>query len=325
MSGGSSQRVQDEVRVRLVADPASVPAARTFVRDALTAWQLPEIAEDASLCVSELASNAALHSASAYFQIVLDAIPGAVRICVDDQGAVPAAAVVVPAPEREEDSIPSLEELASTGRGLMIVSAIAGDWGVEQTVTGKRVWAELSYEDVADNTVRAAAPPRPAVAAHSAAPTALPEGWHAVRLADCPVALSLRQDRHLDELIRELQLVDTAETAPSRELAAVIQGLLHGQAQARHMGRRTAQDAAAAGLATIDVEMAMPIVAAEQVQQLHRAVGEADALCEQQELLTLASPPDVVALREWMVHEIVRQIEYGDPPLRYAVWLERRR
>ena len=133
MSGGTGPRVRDEIRARLVADPVSVPAARRLVRDALIAWGVDQLVEDACLCVSELTSNAALHSASPYFDIVLDDQPGSVRICVDDQGPVPAAAVVQrdrsPVEELDDD-LSALEALTSTGRGLMIVSAIASDWGV---------------------------------------------------------------------------------------------------------------------------------------------------------------------------------------------------
>jgi anti-sigma regulatory factor (Ser/Thr protein kinase) len=323
MSGGTGPRVRDEIRARLVADPVSVPAARRLVRDALIAWGVDQLVEDACLCVSELTSNAALHSASPYFDIVLDDQPGSVRICVDDQGPVPAAAVVQrdrsPVEELDDD-LSALEALTSTGRGLMIVSAIASDWGVEETSAGKRVWAQLTYDPGATG---AEPVPRPSVSATAPDPASLPAGWHVVRLAGCPVQLSLRQDRHLDELIRELQLVDGSDADPPRELAKVISDLLQQQASARHMGRLTAQRAVAAGLQHVDVDMTVPGQAAEAVQELNRAVRAADALCRRQQLLTLASSPEVVALREWMSQEIAAQICDGAPPTTYEDWLAR--
>jgi anti-sigma regulatory factor (Ser/Thr protein kinase) len=310
------------VRVRLVADPVSVPAARRFVSDALSHWLLPELVEDASLCVSELTSNAALHSGSAFFDVVMDEHPGAVRISVDDQGVVPAAAVV------ERDSLEGLDGLgdpddldglSSTGRGLLIVSAIASDWGVEESDAGKRVWAQIPRPGVEQEPRPAGThPPRAA----PAVPPTLPAGWHVVRLASCPVELSLRQDRHLDELVRELQIVGARGGEPSRELAEVIDALLQEQAHARHMGRQIALDAAAAGLTEVDVDMPVPAEAAGEVQRLHEAVLRADVLCEQEQLLTLASSPEVIRLRAWMVHEFVHQVEYGDPPQSYAHWLQ---
>lgn len=324
MSGGTGPRVRDEVRARLAADPVSVPAARRLVRDALLAWNLEQLVDDASLCVSELTSNAALHSASPFFDIVLDDRPGAVRICVDDQGMVPAAAVVQwrRSPTEEiDDELSTLEALTSTGRGLMIVAALSSDWGVEETGAGKRVWFQLTYDDEVAQQVEA--PPPPEVTAAAPSPDSLPQGWHVVRLARCPVRLSLRQDRHLDELIRELQIVDAGDVKPSRELARVISDLLQEQASARHMGRLTAQEAAAAGLETIDIDMTVPAEAAEAVQELNRAVRAADALCRDRELLTLASSQEVVLLREWMAQEIMTQIRAGTPPTAYEDWLAR--
>jgi hypothetical protein len=49
----------------------------------------------------------------------------------------------------------------------------------------------------------------------------------------------------------------------------------------------------------------------------------ADALCEQMELLTVASPPELRELRAWMSHELVAQIERREPPVTWADWLRR--
>jgi anti-sigma regulatory factor (Ser/Thr protein kinase) len=324
----ADQAARPPVRVRLVADPVSVPAARRFVSDALWNWRLPELVEDASLCVSELTSNAALHSGSAFFDVVMHEQPDAVRISVDDQGVVPAAAVV----ERDGldglddlEGLDDLDGLSSTGRGLLIVAAIASDWGVEETAAGKRVWAQIPRPDAEPERRSAEArhhpPTAPAMPSVPSVPPTLPAGWHVVRLAGCPVELSLRQDRHLDELVRELQIVGARGAEPSRELAEVIDGLLQEQAHARHMGRQIALDAAAAGLTEVDVDMPVPAEAADEVQRLHEAVMRADVLCEQEQLLTLASSSEVIRLREWMVHEFARQVEYGDPPQSYAHWL----
>ncbi len=59
------------------------------------------------------------------------------------------------------------------------------------------------------------------------------------------------------------------------------------------MGRRTAQDAAAAGLEQVTVVMLLPKHAAEEVERLDDAVSAADALCSSEQLLTLASPPEI--------------------------------
>lgn len=95
-----------------------------------------------------------------------------------------------------------------------------------------------------------------------------------MRLERCPVRLALESDDHLDELVRELQLV-VGGTAPP-EPASVIRRLLDGQAQARHMGRRTAQQVADGGREQMTVERLLPTVAAAQVEQLDDAGAVAD-------------------------------------------------
>ncbi len=308
------------LRVRFAADPASVPGARRFVADGLTSLGRVALVDDASLCVSELAANAALHSASTYMEIAVQALDDAVRISVEDDGMTPAEAVVPRSsfPGPDDDDLLLADE-PTTGRGLAIVSILASDWGVERLEHGKRIWADLT-EVADDHGVRQ---PRTTVAEEHGEPaTTLPEGWVLVRLVGCPVELSLRQDQHLDELVRELQLMQG--DSASHALAAEMAGLLSGPAHARHMGRRLAQEAADQGKTHIDVEMAMPIEFGREVVKLQEAVRAADVLCEERRLLTLASSEDLRLLRAWMTESVVGQAERGAEPVSWATWLTRR-
>ena len=296
-----------------------MPAARRFVADGLSTWGLSRLAEDATLCVSELAGNAALHSTSSFMHVDLGRRRDVVRVSVEDDGAVPVQAVV-PRPSFPDPGDPSdllLENEATTGRGLAIVSILASDWGVETTVSGKRVWFELT-DVVQDHGVR---PPRTSEDTTGEQPTAMPDGWVRVRLAGCPVRLSLRQDEHLDELIRELQLVGADRANPtSQALALELQGLLSGPAHARHLGRRIAQTAAAQGKTHVDIEMAMPREYGAEVEKLDRAVKAADVLCADMRLLTLASSADLRTLRAWMTHEVVQQTRFSAEPVAWQDW-----
>lgn len=321
----TKQAVETQLRVRLAADPASVPGARRFIADGLMSWGLEDLVDDATLCVSELAGNAALHSSSTFMRIAMRFLGGAVRISVEDNGAVPVAALVprsrFPAPGDEPDVV-LLEDEPTTGRGLAIVSILARDWGVERVEGGKRVWA-----DITDDTVEHGLRPPQLTSDVLPEPSggALPDGWVLVRLAGCPVRLSLRQDEHLDELIRELQLITAdRDNARSQALAVELQGLLRGPAHARHTGRRIAQAAAAVGEDYIEVDMAMPREFSADVQELHEAVKAADVLCEDIRLLTLASSTDLRALRAWMTEQLVQQIEHGAAAVSWTDWLEER-
>jgi anti-sigma regulatory factor (Ser/Thr protein kinase) len=319
VSGFLAPPTPGELRVRLAAEPASVPGARRFVSEGLVSWGHHSLVEDAALCVTEMASNAALHSGSGFMNVLVHDLDRTVRICVEDEGAVPVHAVV---PQMHHSPAANggshnVEDEPTTGRGLAIVSILASRWGVDQTDVGKRIWAEITTPG-RENPVR-----RPQTSTVSDEPASgLPADWFSVVLRDCPVELSLRQDQHLDELIRELQLVDSDRAAPpSRALAEVIARLLQGPAFARHTGRRIAQDAHALGLVTIDVTMTVPGEVAAQVRQLNEAVAEADRLCEEEELLTLASPADLRLIRAWMTFSIDDQIENGAEPVSYADWL----
>ena len=296
------------LRLTLAAHPSSVPAARHFVADGSRAWGRDGLVDDAALCVTELAANAVLHSGSHLLTVTLERTPGGLRLAVSDCGDVPAAAVVPRSlPQVADDPLLDLE--AATGRGLVLVALLAAAWGVDESATGKQVWVELA-EVVSDEP---AGPIRTPVATASALPAdVLPSGWHRVVLADCPVLLSLRQDDHLDELIRELQLMDGQQR--SSWLSDRISGLLVRHAHARHLGRRLAQDARADGRTTMTIVLPVPAAAAHDVQELDEAVREADALCQDARFLTLASAPEVRALRTWMVEEFVGQIEQGAAP-----------
>jgi anti-sigma regulatory factor (Ser/Thr protein kinase) len=303
--------------VRLAADPAGVPGARRFVVEGMTDWGRGDLADAAELVVSEFAGNAALHSGARFMYVTLAPRDERVRIAVEDDGPVPAEVVMPHAPAAVHDA--EWGQHATTGRGLAIVSMLAADWGVEVTLRGKRVWAELSEADGA-NDVRP--PIRSDAAVRADGGPELPPGWVLVRLADCPVALSLRQDQHLDELVRELQLLAVHTDNPRSQLiASQISSLLTSPAHARLTGRRIAEEAHAAGLDVVDVEMAMPREFSALIQRLDEAVRRADELCEQDQLLTLQSTPELRELRRWMTHEIVAQADRGSTPTPWATWV----
>jgi len=97
---------------------------------------------EAALVVSELATNAIRHTASGepggVFIVSVTVRADGVMIAVDDLGSATEPAIRDP-----------VEELAASGRGLMLVATVAKEWGISRTATGRRVWAELSGHDAA--------------------------------------------------------------------------------------------------------------------------------------------------------------------------------
>jgi hypothetical protein len=277
------------------------------------------VVDDAALVLTELCTNATLHSGASYFHVSVHATPQReVCVSVSDDGPVPAAAVARRSEGLHTRTERSIRSELTTGRGLAIIDELAVDWGVTAEASGKQVWAQLSGGQPGEAS-RSVPTPR-AEQSEEAQRGSLPPGWTVVQLRECPVRLGLAQDDHLDELIRELQLIAGQSEQPP-QLGALIRELLDGQASARRMGRHTAQEAAAAGLEHVTVEMLLPDRAAQEIERLHEAVSAADALCDSQELLTLASDPEVRQLRAWMRDEIRDQIRGIRSPQTYESWV----
>jgi len=123
---------EDREVVRTLACSVDTPRkARRLLEQTLNAWGLSALIPDASLVVSELATNAIVH-AGTYLEVTLTREPAALRVAVADGG--PPLPEGHPAPPRP---------IATSGRGLYIIQSIAQRWGSDPTPNGKRVWAEL--------------------------------------------------------------------------------------------------------------------------------------------------------------------------------------
>lgn len=121
------------------AELESAAAARRFAASVLASWRCDALVESAQLLISELVVNAVLHAESAV-TVRLSLRPGTLRVEVADTSSAP------PQP-REVDAA------AVTGRGLLIVDAVASSWGVEPTDDGKSVWFELAVDDIGPTAV----------------------------------------------------------------------------------------------------------------------------------------------------------------------------
>jgi anti-sigma regulatory factor (Ser/Thr protein kinase) len=110
--------------------PEAVAAVRRFVTDALERWGEDALVMDATLVVSELATNAVLH-ASSPFRVSVDRSVGVVCLSIQD---------VAPDHAQQRD----IKGQDLSGRGMMIVEAVARRWGCDSLPAGKVVWAELA-------------------------------------------------------------------------------------------------------------------------------------------------------------------------------------
>jgi hypothetical protein len=70
---------------------------------------------------------------------------------------------------------------------------------------------------------------------------------------------------------------------------------------------------------SIDTEMRLPAEAREAALSLAALLEEADDYCRQGDLLTLATPPELVTFRRWYLGQIVEQLE-GAAPVAWPTW-----
>ncbi|WP_174501736.1 ATP-binding SpoIIE family protein phosphatase [Streptacidiphilus neutrinimicus] len=113
--------------------PARIATARRELRGILQDWNSPDDADAAVLLVSELLTNVLLHT--------------------DQEGALLAELSGAPCGRRlrievsdGSDELPHLRspgEMASSGRGLVLLDLLADRWGVRPSGEGKVVWFEI--------------------------------------------------------------------------------------------------------------------------------------------------------------------------------------
>ncbi|WP_345632964.1 ATP-binding protein [Streptomyces thinghirensis] len=121
-------------------DPSEVGRARRWARSRLAGAGIQAdepLAETLVLLVSELVTNAVVHTgSSAVLRLVLpgavaeEAEEATVRLEVDD------ASDRAPVPR-------CVDGEATGGRGLALVDGLADRWGWSREGTGKRIWCEL--------------------------------------------------------------------------------------------------------------------------------------------------------------------------------------
>jgi serine phosphatase RsbU (regulator of sigma subunit)/anti-sigma regulatory factor (Ser/Thr protein kinase) len=116
-------------------EPERIAEARQHLRELLHDWGSAEQVDSAVLLVSEMVTNVLVHTDTD--ALLLAEVTGAaggrrLRVEVFDAG----------------DDLPHKRhpgELASSGRGLMLINILAHDWGVDPRGEGKSIWFEL-YE-----------------------------------------------------------------------------------------------------------------------------------------------------------------------------------
>ncbi len=284
-----------------------MPRARRLVRAALAGGGA-DLAADAELVVSELATNAALHGEPPITVRVVR--NGTLRVEVEDSG-------------RQAPIVLRQGVDAMTGRGLSMVSRVVSRWGVDPLPSGgKVVWAEFDSR---------AAAARPGAGLPSPSDlSAVLDAWsedrpatptYTIRLGPVSTKLLLAAKSHIDNVVRELMLMREGEASsgvalPS-ELSELVRTVTVDFAEVRNEIKRQAAAAAEVGRVLTDVELHLSAAAADSGARYLEALDRADRFARSAHFLTLASPPVHRLFRRWYVGVIVdhlRDLSAGRVP-----------
>ncbi|MFI1391788.1 ATP-binding protein [Streptomyces griseoaurantiacus] len=130
-----------EFTMRFTSTPRGARLARRLVSHRLDDWGHPyttSVNETLTLITAELAANAVRHGhvPGRDFHVHLTLAEGTFRIEVTDTRAEKQPLATSPS---------ATDSLSESGRGLLLVAALADDWGVSprKAAPGKTVWAEL--------------------------------------------------------------------------------------------------------------------------------------------------------------------------------------
>lgn len=290
MTGDSDIEIRD---LELGSEAAAVPETRRFLGDLLTSLGSDHAAE-AELCASELVTNAVLHGQPPVRLSILGD-RRRLRVEVSDADPAPAFGGGNGGPR------------SATGRGLLIVSAVADRCGEQVDADGKTVWFELGPPGL----VGAPDPPPGAGSAPGG-------GRVSVVLTDVPVALALELDVHLDDLARDLHLAGSSPQVPP-DLRRRLPGLL----QRHRLRRATMDDALRAahddGSPHAEVELRVEPGGVADLAALQTLVGQAEELCRRGLLLTLPVGRAGQRLLAWYAEEAGRQLDLHQQPRRCPV------
>lgn len=290
----------------------SVARARAMVSETVAERGLDDsTVSDAVLIVSELVTNAVLHARTPIDVGVL--VEGAsVHIEVrdgSDRPVLPPAPAPPPVPVTDlfDEPIPDdldslINALATTGRGMELVTKLAARWGVTAHVVGKTVWAEVGRLEPAGPALAPPAGPQEEVTG-------------AITLVAVPVRLIAESERNFDDTIRELQFIGLADAADPAvaELARMASGVLDRVQGFRTRGQSALRSARERGDRLVDLYLPVPESVHEAISGLDGLLRSLGAARATGQLLIMAPSPEVTDFRLWYLDEVRRQLG-GAPP-----------
>jgi anti-anti-sigma factor len=142
------------------------------------------------------------------------------------------------------------------------------------------------------------------------------DGLHRVELRELPVDIHRRAREHGLTMQRELALIHAADEmgdAPS-QLLWLARQLDQRYSSFTAEPRTDADRSRTRARGRADLVFRVPADMADAAEQLSAVLEEVDEHCRRGDLVTLVTPPELVAYRRWFFGEFVRQIRDAASP-----------
>jgi PAS domain S-box-containing protein len=303
----------NRMRRRLPSHPSSAGEARRMVRRLLREAGRDDLLEPAQLLVSEVVTNALVHSGTA-----ID-----VSMAADDDGVL----VEVGDGSKHVPRLRAYAPTASTGRGLALLDQTADAWGVVPGVRGKTVWFQLSSAD--EPATSAPAPPFAEPDRGAGGQTATPpqpapsprDDTVTVELLNVPLLLHTAWQQHAEAVLREYLLASMDPSSDTDPLAvhamatdalAVLAEHIPGPAVGIEPDE-VMDNAVGPNVSSPRVELKVPRSSVPHFRVLDAALDAAQQMCERGELLVPVVQPELRAMRRWMCEQVLDQAAGAAP------------
>lgn len=306
--------------VTLSGEPRSAQQARAFVRRLLEDCGRPEWVDAATLAVSEVFTNAVIHSHSSQVELAGTVEDEYVQVTVRDTSPV------LPA-QRDYDAY------ATTGRGLGLVAALTLAHGVDSLGDrGKAVWFRVGdlpeqspgsaeelldrWDELEDDSERSSAPSGVADLVD-------------VELRSMPATLWLAAREHHDAMLRELVLLQgwpggvprgTGDLVAADAARTIIGSALDAAVQrARDRGAAVVPlpqyhpGALPSVPPSLDLVVPVPREQAAAFAELQDVLDHGERLAAGGQLLVRSGLPEIIAVRDWAAEQVIAQLA-GSPP-----------
>jgi anti-sigma regulatory factor (Ser/Thr protein kinase) len=293
----------------LPASPPSVKLARSWVSKILAEIGREDLVDAAQLGVSELVTNALIHSQPPLSVRVRGTVDHPRIEVVDSSPVPPQRAPNAPEPEEVDDL-----NVTTFGRGLDLVAMMSSRWGSDLAHDGrsKSVWFEPSrdarVEEHLDGEIFIFDPDL------AEGPEILDGDRMPLQLLRVPARLFGEMRRFHFEVRRELRLL--AMTAPEDYPLATKVTEIFVQADRERRssaGISRLDQAIASGEESVDLEYQVPLSTPKTMTRIRDLLNEVYQAFSSEHLLALRPPDVLVDLQDWYFTEFERQGRGEEP------------